>query len=146
MEQPAGKLPRHRTHNGALPGLKLDRPHMLASWPVLGKQARPVPRAARDLDAAGLLPDGDLVVGPDGAHGSLALPDEPRPGVRARDAQFPHLLVSRASPAYAAVAQIEAKQIGVVGPRFRESGVFCAPGTGGTVQCLFRVLAPIAQC
>src|SRR5260370_2173726 len=101
--------------------------------------------AAYYLGTAHSLLDADAVTRPDRAHGSLALPDEPRRGVGARDAQFPHLLVSRAGPAYAAVSQVEAEQIRIISMRFREPGTVGASGTRGAVQRLFRVLAPIAQ-
>ena len=100
--------------------------------------------ATRDLGTARFLLDADTVTRPDRAHGSLALPDEPGPRVGARDAQFPHLLVSRASPAYAAVSQAEAEQVRVIGMRFRKAGAVGASGTRGAVQRLFRVLTPIA--
>ena len=94
-------------------------------------EARPVPRLAQCLDAANVLPGADLVTRPDGAHGPHAFLDKPRPSVRARDAQFPCVLVSCPAPAYAAISEVEAEQVRVIGVRFRERGAGRASGTGG---------------
>lgn len=119
---------------------------MLPARPVLWEQARPVSGAAPDLSASRLLLDADLAIGPDRAHGSLALADEPRPGVSTHDAEFPHLLVPGAGPAYAAVPQVEAEQIRVDGTRLGKRRMLGASRTHDTrIYAWFGMLAPFTQ-
>jgi hypothetical protein len=73
VEKPSGKMPKIPGHNRALPRLQVDRAQVLSALPVLREEAWPVPRAADYLHASYFLLGADLVVGPDCAHGSLAL-------------------------------------------------------------------------
>jgi hypothetical protein len=146
VEQSAGKVRGIPAYDDALPRSQLDRAQVLPAWPVLREQAWPVPGVARHLGTARSLLDADFVAGSDRAHGSLALPDEPRPGVRADDAQFPYFFLPSAASAYAAVSQIEAKQISVVSLRFGQRGTISASWTSGAwARASFRMLTPFPQ-
>jgi len=146
VEQAAGQPARICHHNGALPWLQFDRAHVLPARPVLREKTRPVFGTAHHFGTADHLLGPDLTARPNGAHGALTLPPEPRPGVRAHDAQFPYLFVPHAGRAYAAIPQVEAKQVCVVGLRFRERRVSPAPGTDRTrAGANFRMFTPVAQ-
>jgi hypothetical protein len=109
VEKPAGEVTRIVPYNGELPRLKVDLAQVLPAGPMLREKTRPVPRTAPYLGTAHVLLDAHLVARPDGAHGSLALLDEPRPSVSACDTELPYLLISRSAPADAAVSQVQAE-------------------------------------
>src|SRR6185312_11523679 len=131
--------------NDALPCLQLDFPHVLAARAVLREKARPMPRTTDNFRAADLLLSTDLVAWPYGAHDPFAFAPEPRPGVRAHNAELPDVLVSRAGPAYAAISQVEAEQVCVVGSRFRRRRARRAPRAHGARIGANRMLAPVMQ-
>jgi Phosphate transporter family len=145
VEQPAGKSACIFRDNDALPWLQLDFPHVLAARSVLREKARPMPGATDNFRAASLLLSTDFVARPQGAHGLFALAPEPRPGVRAHNTELPDVLVSRAGPAYAAISQVEAEEVCVVGSRFRRRRARRAPRAHGVGIGANRVLAPVMQ-
>src|SRR5690348_9567534 len=145
VEQAAGKAAGICRDNGLLPWLQLDFPHVLAARSVLREQARPVPGTTDHFGASDLLLGTDLVARPHGAHGPLALALEARPGIRACDTQFPHLLVPRAGQAYAAVSQVEAEQVRVVALRFGQRRAGRASRADGARIGADRMLAPVMQ-
>jgi hypothetical protein len=145
VEQPAGKSAGIFPDNDALPWLQLDFPRVLAARSMLREKARPMPGTADNFRTADLLLSTDLVARPHGAHGLFALAPEPRPGVRTNNAELPDVLVSRAGPAYAAISQVEAEQVCVVGSRFRRRRAGRAPRAHGARIGADRMLAPVIQ-
>jgi putative transposase len=145
VEQPAGKSACIFRDNDALPWLQLDFPHVLAPRSLLREEARPMPRTTDHFGAAGLLLGTDLVARPHCDHGPLALAPEPRPGVRARNAELPDVLVPRAGPAYAAISQVQSEQVRVVGLRFGRRRARRAPRADGAGVDANRMLAPVMQ-
>jgi hypothetical protein len=91
VEQAAGKAAGMCRDNSALPWLQLDFPHVLAARAMLREQARPVSGTTDYFGAARELPGADLAQRPDIAHGLRAVLPESRPGVRAYDAELPHV-------------------------------------------------------
>src|ERR1700683_1115032 len=146
MKQSPGEVAGIPGHDDPLPCLQLDPAQVLPARGVLRQETRPVPGVARPLGAARPLLRADLVARPDRAHRSHAFLDQPGPGVRAYDAQFPYPLVAAAGLANAAVSQIKAQQVRVIGLGLGAGRGGRASGAAGPrVRGPFGMLAPVAQ-
>jgi hypothetical protein len=131
VEQPTDDLTRKLRDDHLLPLLKLDLPKVLLAKPVLREQAQPMPGVARHLLTSLFLLQHDLAARAHRLHRPHALLDKPRPRVAAHDAELPYLLGRVAADGNAAVSQIEAEQVRVVGTWFWQGGVLGTPRARG---------------
>ena len=125
-----GTVPQVLLHDELLPVGELDLAGMFLARPVLRKQAWPMPRVTRYLDASLLLLQRDPVIWPYRLHGAGTFPDESRPVIGAPDRKPRHRLRSVASQHNVAIAEVQPQQVRVIGAGFRQRDVLVAARTG----------------